>query len=111
MVRQAAPWRQSGADVILAVRAVPRGGRDAIDGIEIQADGRAVLKIRVRAAAADGEANAALRRFLAKALGLPPSKVVLASGATARQKMLTISGDAAAIMPALESLTTKESAT
>lgn len=102
------PWRRAGDDVLLAVRAVPRGGRDAIDGIETQADGRAVLKIRVKAAPADGAANEALRLCLAKALKLSPSKVALVTGATARQKSLRISGDAAAIVAALELLTQKE---
>jgi uncharacterized protein YggU (UPF0235/DUF167 family) len=37
---------------MLAVRLTPRGGRDAIDGIEQLSDGRRVLKVRVRAAAA-----------------------------------------------------------
>ena len=36
--------------IALAVRLTPKGGRDAIDGIETLADGRAVLKARVRAA-------------------------------------------------------------
>lgn len=107
-VTKLAPWRQSGDDVLLAVRAVPRGGRDAVDGIEIQSDGRAVLKIRVKAAPADGEANEALRRCLAKVLGLAPSKVALASGAAARQKTLKLSGDAGAIIAALEALTRTE---
>jgi uncharacterized protein YggU (UPF0235/DUF167 family) len=42
------------------VRLTPRGGRDAIDGIEPLSAGRRVLKVRVRAAASEGEANAAL---------------------------------------------------
>jgi uncharacterized protein YggU (UPF0235/DUF167 family) len=40
------------------VRLTPKGGWDAVDGIEQLADGRSVLKVRVRAAASDGEANA-----------------------------------------------------
>ena len=35
--------------MVLTVRLTPRGGRDAIDGIEMLADGRCVLKARVRA--------------------------------------------------------------
>ena len=49
---------------MLAVRLTPRGGRDAIDGIEQLSDGRRVLKVRVRAAASEGEANAALDYIL-----------------------------------------------
>ena len=36
--------------IILAVRLTPKGGRDAIDGTETLSDGRAVLRVRVRAA-------------------------------------------------------------
>ena len=56
---------------MLAVRLTPRGGRDAIDGIEQLSDGRRVLKVRVRAAASEGEANAALTKLVAKTLGVP----------------------------------------
>ena len=69
--------------VALAVRLTPKGGRDAIDGIELLADGRAVLKARVRAAPAEGEANDALVRLIAKTMGVPPRDVVLVAGATA----------------------------
>ena len=47
------------------------GGRDAIDGVERLSDGRRVLKVRVRAAASEGEANAALIGLIAKTLGVP----------------------------------------
>ena len=52
------------------VRLTPKGGRDAIDGIERLADGSVVLKARVRAAPSEGEANAALMRLIAKAVGV-----------------------------------------
>ncbi len=63
------PWIVAADGITLAVRLTPKGGRDAIDGIETLADGRAVLKARVRAAASDGEANEALVRLLARAAG------------------------------------------
>ena len=66
------------------MRLTPRGGRDAIDGIERLSDGRRVLKVRVRAAASEGEANAALTRLIAKTLGVPSRDVSLAAGASAR---------------------------
>jgi uncharacterized protein len=83
--------------VELAVRLTPKGGRDAVDGIEHLADGRTVLKVRVRAAPSDGEANAALVRVLARALGVAPRDVELTAGATSRLKRLRISGDVAAL--------------
>jgi uncharacterized protein (TIGR00251 family) len=85
----------------LTVRLTPKGGRDAIDGIERMADGRSVLKVRVRAAPSDGEANAALVRLMAKALGVAPRQVTLVAGATARIKRLTVAGAGPALAAAL----------
>jgi uncharacterized protein YggU (UPF0235/DUF167 family) len=84
------------------VRLTPRGGRDSIDGIEQRADGQCVLKARVRAAASDGEANAALVALLAHAMGVPPRDVQLTSGATGRIKRLTIAGHGPTLAAALE---------
>ena len=63
------PWRVAPDGLMLVVRVTPKGGRDAIDGIADLADGSSVLKVRVRAAASEGEANAALMQVLARALG------------------------------------------
>lgn len=50
------------------------------------------LKARVRAAPEKGEANAALEKLLAKALGVPKSNVQVARGTTARFKTIEIEG-------------------
>jgi hypothetical protein len=84
------------------VRLTPRGGRDAIDGIEQRADGQCVLKARVRAAANEGEANTALVHLLAHAAGVPPRDVSLVSGATARIKRLAIAGHGPTLAELLE---------
>ena len=97
-----APWQLSGGGIALSVRLTPKGGRDAIDGIETMADGRSVLKARVRAVPQDGEANDALCRLIAKSVGVPPRDVTIASGATARIKRLMISGDGPSLIAALE---------
>lgn len=98
------PWQPAGVGIGLFVRLTPRGGRDAIDGIEQLADGRTVLKARVRVAPTEGEANDALVRMIAKALGVPPRAVSLTAGASARVKRLTIAGDGPALIAALEKL-------
>jgi len=89
------------------VRLTPKGGRDAIDGIERLADERAVLKARVAAPPSEGKANAALVRLLAKAVGVPPRDVALVAGATARIKRLVISGDPPTLIAALEKIAAK----
>lgn len=73
----------------LAVRVTPRASRDAIEGFD--ADG--VLRVRVTAPPADGAANAAVAKLLARALGIPPRDLVLVSGATARQKVFEVEAD------------------
>ncbi|MBS0533861.1 MAG: DUF167 domain-containing protein [Proteobacteria bacterium] len=98
------PWSAVAGGVALDVRLTPKGGRDAIDGVETLSDGRSVLKVRVRAVPREGEANEALCRLIAKSLCVAPRQVALTSGATARIKRLTISGDGAALIAALEIL-------
>jgi uncharacterized protein YggU (UPF0235/DUF167 family) len=73
----ARPWSATSGGVTIAVRLTPKGGRDAIDGIEILADGRAVLKARVAAPPSEGEANDALCRLIAKVARVPPRDVTL----------------------------------
>lgn len=84
----------------LAVRATPRGGRDAVEGWGADAAGRPFLNVRVATAPVDGGANAAVEALVAKALGLPRSAVSVARGHTARLKQLEIDGVTAAEMAA-----------
>jgi len=96
------PWQRTDNGMTLAVRLTSKGGRDAIDGIGKLADGTVVLKARVRAAPAEGEANTALVRLIAKAVGVPPRDVTVTAGATARIKRLAIAGDGPSLLAALE---------
>jgi uncharacterized protein (TIGR00251 family) len=98
------PWIAAADGLVLVVRLTPKGGRDAIDGIEERADGRCVLKVRVRVAPSGGEANAALVQLIAKALGVSPSAVRLTAGAASRSKRLTIDGSGPALAAALEKI-------
>jgi uncharacterized protein (TIGR00251 family) len=99
------PWRISTGGISVALRVTPRGGRDDIDGIERVADGRSVLKVRVRAIADRGEANRAVTELLAKLLGVPKARVRLVAGATSRLKQVAIDGDPATLGEALRALT------
>jgi uncharacterized protein YggU (UPF0235/DUF167 family) len=100
----AVPWRRAPDGIGLSVRVTPKGGRDAIDGAAILADGSCVLKLRVRAAAHDGEANAAVIRLLAGALGVPARAVELVAGASARNKRFKIAGSGPALAAILEKI-------
>ena len=102
MRSSAVPWTVTPGGLTVTVRLTPRGGRDAIDGIEQRSDGQCVLKARVRAAATEGEANAALVALMARAAGVPPRSVALVSGATARIKRLTIAGHGPTLAAVLE---------
>jgi uncharacterized protein len=95
------PWRYSTQGISVALRVTPRGGRDDIDGIETLANGRVVLKMRVRAIAEGGEANRAVTELLAKVLDVPKAKVRLLSGITSRLKQVAIEGDPARLGDAL----------
>jgi uncharacterized protein YggU (UPF0235/DUF167 family) len=99
------PWRHSAAGINISLRVTPRGGRDDIDGIETLADGRSVVKMRVRAVAEGGEANRAVTEFLARALGVPKSSVRLLAGAASRLKQVAVDGDAQKLEKALRVLT------
>jgi uncharacterized protein YggU (UPF0235/DUF167 family) len=83
----------------------PRGGRDEIDGIETLANGRKVVKVRVRAIAEGGEANRAVTELLAKSLGVSKASVRLLSGATSRLKQVAVDGDPNRLGEALRVLT------
>jgi hypothetical protein len=98
------PWQLAADGLLLTVRLTPKAGRDAIDGIEQMTDGRSVLKARVRAAASDGEANAALVRLVARSLAVAPRQVSLIAGATARLKRLKIEGSAPALARSLATI-------
>jgi uncharacterized protein YggU (UPF0235/DUF167 family) len=96
------PWSIVAGGVSVVVRLTPRGGGDAIEGIEQRADGQCVLKVRVRAAPSEGEANAALMSLLARAVGVPARDVTLTAGAGARIKRLTIAGHGPTLASVLE---------
>jgi len=98
----ARPWHATAGALLLDVRLTPKGGRDALDGIAPLADGRAVLKARVRAAPHEGAANAALTRLIATAAGVPARRVSIVGGTTARIKRLRIDGEPRVIAAALE---------
>jgi uncharacterized protein (TIGR00251 family) len=99
------PWRYSTQGISVALRVTPRGDRDELDGIETLANGRTVVKVRVRAIAEGGEANRAVIELIAKALGVPKGKVRVLSGATSRLKQIAVDGDPVQLGETLRNLT------
>jgi uncharacterized protein len=87
--------------VRIAVLVTPRAGTDRIDGV----DAEGVLRVKVRAAPADGAANEALLGLMAETLGVPRSAVSLERGAAARRKLVVVDESArqrvAALWPTL----------
>jgi len=75
----------TGVEIDLLI--APRASRDAVVG---EHDGR--LKIALTAPPVDGEANAALIRFLARQTGLPKAAIRLVRGATGRRKTVALDG-------------------
>lgn len=73
----------------LRIRLTPRAkGRDRLAGR--REDG--VLLARVSAPPVDGRANDALCRLVAGALDVPPSRVSVVRGQTAREKLIRVDG-------------------
>ena len=76
---------KSGSGVTLEVYAQPGASCTEIAGIH---DRR--LKVRLASPPRDGEANAELRRFLARLLGLGRSSVAIIAGERSRRKRVVI---------------------
>jgi uncharacterized protein (TIGR00251 family) len=73
--------------VIFAVRVIPRGSRNAIEGTYGEA-----LKVRLIAPALKNRANESLRRLLAERLNVPMAAVRIVAGEKSRTKRISISG-------------------
>ncbi len=89
----------------LSVRVSPRAGRNAVEGLIPDAEGKPHLAVRVAAAPVDGEANDAVEATLARWLGVRPREVEVTGGLTARSKVVTIDGDPIALIRKLQTLT------
>ena len=72
---------------ILRVHVVPNA---KIDGVVGEYGG--AIKIKLRAPAVEGKANAALIRFLAEQLKLPRHAILLERGHKSRDKLIRIDG-------------------
>ncbi len=97
--------RSTADGLVLPVRLTPKASRDGIEGLRPDADGGAVLTVKVTAVPEKGKANAALEKLLAKALGVAAGRVEVVGGATSRNKDVLVRGDPLEIAQALAKLT------
>jgi len=92
------------------VRLTPRAAGNRIDGLMLEADGAASLKVAVSAVPEDGKANAALVALLAKAWKQPKGAITVVAGAGSRRKTLLVAGDPARLARSLEGWLTRQAA-
>ena len=83
------------------LRATPGSARDAMTGLQPDADGKIRLKINVTTVAEDGKANKAVLALLAKTWRVPKSSLTLIAGETNRLKTVLIAGDGAVLLQQL----------
>jgi len=96
-------WHCVADGVVVAVKVQPRARREGVQGT-VPDSGGTRLALAVREPAEDGRANRAACAALALALGVPARSVAVDAGATARRKMLHISGDPATLSARLAAL-------
>ena len=77
----------------LFVRVTPKSSKNALGETFTDADGKCYLKVAVSAPPAEGAANAALIKTLAKTFALPPSAFSIISGLSSRKKVVLITGN------------------
>lgn len=68
----------------IAVRVTPKASRNKV----VCKDG--IVRVYVTVVPEGGKANAAVVKLLAKALGVPKSRLILMRGATARDKLFRV---------------------
>jgi uncharacterized protein (TIGR00251 family) len=79
--------REQDGAITFEVRVAPRASRNRVIGVH-----EGALKVALTAPPVDGAANEALRKLLAKALGVAKSEVEILRGDRARIKLLRVQG-------------------
>lgn len=79
-------YRWEGDELILRLRVQPKASRDAFIGPY----GEQEYKVSLTAPPVEGKANEHLVKFIAKAFGLPRSRITLESGDHSRSKCLRL---------------------
>ena len=91
------PLRQTASGFFLYVRASPKSGRNEIAGSVISAKGEAALAVKVTAVPDKGQANEAVVKTLAKAMGVSKSSFRLVAGQTSRDKVFELTANVSTV--------------
>lgn len=86
------------------MRLQPGAAREAVEGLHRADDGQVRLKVRVRAVAEKGRANAALERLLARRLGIGARAVHVVAGLRERNKLVALQGASGQLAAAIATL-------
>ena len=95
MADQPTPFAQAPGGLKVRLKVTPKAHANRIGAIS--GDG-SFLKVAVTAAPEGGKANAQAIGLLAKAWGLPKSRLAVTEGATSRRKTVFIEGGGPALM-------------
>jgi uncharacterized protein len=86
--QQAQIWIHDRADgAVVSLLVSPKSGSNRVGPVE-----NGVLRVRVKAAAVEGAANAALTKVLAEATGISKSNIQLIAGHASRRKLVLFRG-------------------
>jgi uncharacterized protein YggU (UPF0235/DUF167 family) len=96
-------WRAGEDSVTVMVKVRPRSRRPGFHGVQASMLGPR-LTIAVTEVAEDGRANRAVCAALAEALDVAKSSVHIVSGASGREKLMSVAGDPTALEEKLRSL-------
>jgi len=88
--------------VRVALRVTPKASKNAVTGFKETAGGGRALAVSVTAVPEDGKANEAVIKLLAKEWRVPKSSLDVVAGATDRNKVLHVAGDADALLLRLD---------
>ncbi len=98
------PLRHTSKGIYLHIRATPKAGRDEILGLVVSSNGATSLAVKITAIPDKGKANQAVIELLAKTMRVSKSSFRLSSGQTARDKVLEVVANVAAIEAFLNAL-------
>jgi uncharacterized protein len=96
------PLSAAADGVRVAIRLTTRGRGERVEGVVRGADDAAALQVSVTAPPAEGRANDALLRLLAKEWGIPRRDLAIVSGLKSRSKTVHVAGNPEALLARLK---------